>query len=106
MLTGKYAKAGASGGRLDDAQLAAGFSGVDERKRAVAQSVADVAKRVGRSPAQVAMAWLRQRDVPVIPIVGSRKLDQSTRMTASASTNGVSRSALGESPLSSAPSHG
>ena len=76
LLTGKYAKGGASGGRLDDAQLAAGLGGVDDRKRAIAQTVADVAKRVGRSPAQVALAWLRQRELPVIPIIGSRKLDQ------------------------------
>ncbi|MFZ8360703.1 aldo/keto reductase, partial [Staphylococcus aureus] len=35
-----------------------------------------VAKEVGRSPAQVSLAWLRQRPTPVIPIVGARKLDQ------------------------------
>ena len=76
LLTGKYAKGGAAGGRLDDAQLAAGFGGIDERKRAIARTVSDVAREVGRSPAQVALAWLRQRPIPVIPIIGSRKLDQ------------------------------
>jgi len=29
-----------------------------------------------RSPAQIALAWLRQRPYPVIPILGARKLDQ------------------------------
>jgi aryl-alcohol dehydrogenase-like predicted oxidoreductase len=27
------------------------------------------------SPAQVALAWLRQRPVPIIPIVGARRLE-------------------------------
>jgi diketogulonate reductase-like aldo/keto reductase len=31
---------------------------------------------VGRSAAQVALAWLRYRDIPVIPIVGARRMDQ------------------------------
>ena len=30
----------------------------------------------GRSMAQVALAWLRYRPVPVIPIIGARKLSQ------------------------------
>ena len=32
--------------------------------------------RVGHSPAQVALAWLRQRPEPVIPIIGAGKLEQ------------------------------
>ncbi len=35
-----------------------------------------VACESGRSPAQVALAWLRQRPQPVIPIIGARKLAQ------------------------------
>jgi aryl-alcohol dehydrogenase-like predicted oxidoreductase len=31
---------------------------------------------VGRSPAQVALAWLRYREVPAIPILGARRLSQ------------------------------
>jgi aryl-alcohol dehydrogenase-like predicted oxidoreductase len=38
--------------------------------------VQKVAKEVGRSPAQVALAWLRTRSVPIIPIIGARKLEQ------------------------------
>ena len=30
----------------------------------------------GHSPAQVALAWLRQRSQPLIPIIGARKLAQ------------------------------
>jgi aryl-alcohol dehydrogenase-like predicted oxidoreductase len=35
-----------------------------------------VSKQLGRSEAQVALAWLRHRDVPVIPIIGARKISQ------------------------------
>jgi aryl-alcohol dehydrogenase-like predicted oxidoreductase len=35
-----------------------------------------VARESGHSPAQVALAWLRQRPQPVIPIIGARKLAQ------------------------------
>ncbi len=34
------------------------------------------ARESGHSPAQVALAWLRQRSQPVIPIIGARKLAQ------------------------------
>jgi aryl-alcohol dehydrogenase-like predicted oxidoreductase len=94
LLTGKYAggsaapkkpagkSSGPAGGapvanRLDNASMAE-FSPVDDRKLAIADAVKTVANEVGRSPAQVALAWLRQRpySVPVIPIVGARKLAQ------------------------------
>jgi aryl-alcohol dehydrogenase-like predicted oxidoreductase len=52
------------------------FSRADERARAIVAEVQAVSKEVGRSPAQVALAWLRQRPVPVIPIVGARRLAQ------------------------------
>jgi aryl-alcohol dehydrogenase-like predicted oxidoreductase len=35
-----------------------------------------VSDEIGRSMAQVALAWLRYRPVPVIPIIGARKLSQ------------------------------
>jgi predicted oxidoreductase len=35
-----------------------------------------VAEQSGRSMAQVALAWLRHRMVPVIPIIGARKVSQ------------------------------
>jgi len=76
LLTGKYAKGAASGGRFDDPQMAQAFGATDQRRRAIAQAVGEVSKAVGRSSAQVALAWLRQRSTPVIPIIGSRKIDQ------------------------------
>jgi aryl-alcohol dehydrogenase-like predicted oxidoreductase len=35
-----------------------------------------VSDQTGRRMAQVALAWLRYRPVPVIPIIGARKLSQ------------------------------
>jgi len=35
-----------------------------------------VSGQTGRSMAQVALSWLRYRTVPVIPIIGARKLTQ------------------------------
>ena len=40
------------------------------------EALEDVSGETGRSLAQVALAWLRYREVPVIPIVGARKLAQ------------------------------
>ena len=48
----------------------------DARKEAVVREVMAVAREVGHAPAQVALAWLRQRATPVIPIIGARKLAQ------------------------------
>ena len=42
----------------------------------MAREVVAVARESGHSPAQVALAWLRQRAEPVIPIIGARKLAQ------------------------------
>ena len=35
-----------------------------------------VSKQAGSSMAQVALAWLRYQTVPVIPIIGARKVSQ------------------------------
>jgi aryl-alcohol dehydrogenase-like predicted oxidoreductase len=43
-----------------------------------------VCGQVGRSMAQVAVSWLRTRPVPVIPIIGARKLSQLQDNLASA----------------------
>ena len=75
LLTGKYA-AGSGGGRRYDDKSMREFAALDARKQGIVQVVTAVAKEAGRSAAQVALAWLRQRDVPVIPIIGSRKAEQ------------------------------
>jgi len=35
-----------------------------------------ISQETGRSSAQVALAWLRYRDIPVIPIIGARRIPQ------------------------------
>ena len=47
-----------------------------QRTERIIASVKTVSEEVGRSMAQVALAWLRNRAVPVIPIIGARKLRQ------------------------------
>jgi aryl-alcohol dehydrogenase-like predicted oxidoreductase len=47
-----------------------------ERLDGIISAVRAVSQEVGRSMAQVALAWLRHRDQPIIPIVGARKLHQ------------------------------
>ena len=42
----------------------------------IISAVKAVSEQVGRSMAQVALAWLRHQTVPVIPIIGARKVSQ------------------------------
>jgi len=78
VLTGKYAGAKqdkADTKRFDTPDMAQ-FLASGPRTDAIAGTVQAVARECGRSPAQVALAWLRQRPVPVIPIIGARRLEQ------------------------------
>jgi aryl-alcohol dehydrogenase-like predicted oxidoreductase len=56
--------------------MATGFSAVDAHKYNIAEVVVDIANIIGRSPAQVALNWLRQQPGVVIPIIGARKVSQ------------------------------
>jgi aryl-alcohol dehydrogenase-like predicted oxidoreductase len=47
-----------------------------ERPNRVIDKLKAVAQETGHSPAQVALAWLRHRKSPVIPIIGARRLEQ------------------------------
>ena len=47
-----------------------------QRTDRIVAAVKAVSDQTGRSMAQVALAWLRYRPVPVIPIIGARKLSQ------------------------------
>jgi aryl-alcohol dehydrogenase-like predicted oxidoreductase len=76
ILTGKQlVPGGAKDSRQDNASMQQ-FMKSNARKEAVAREVVAVAREAGHSPAQVALAWLRQRPAPVIPIIGARKLAQ------------------------------
>ena len=48
----------------------------EQRAAPIVAAVKSVSQQVGRSLAQVALAWLRYRPVPVIPIIGARKVNQ------------------------------
>jgi aryl-alcohol dehydrogenase-like predicted oxidoreductase len=76
VLTGKYAEGKAETDARMNCEMMKGFNQADERAKRVIAEVRAVAREVGRSPAQVSLAWLRQRPIPVIPIVGARRLEQ------------------------------
>ena len=72
LLTGKYAKGSKEEKRLDKTPQ---FKALSERNMKIADTVVKVAKQAGKSPAQVALNWLRAKK-NVIPIIGARKFEQ------------------------------
>ncbi len=48
----------------------------EQRTARIISGVKSVSEQVGRSMAQVALAWLRHQTVQVIPIIGARKVSQ------------------------------
>src|SRR5258708_12903766 len=48
----------------------------EQRATRIISAVKAVSEQVGRSMAQVALAWLRHQTAPVIPIIGARKGSQ------------------------------
>lgn len=75
-LSGKYASGSKTGGRLDEDQWRDNALKVNERTELIVSALTEVANATGHSPAQVALAWLRHHDVPVVPIIGARNIDQ------------------------------
>jgi aryl-alcohol dehydrogenase-like predicted oxidoreductase len=76
VLTGKQLEPGGAKDSRQTNESMQQFLKSDARKEAIAREVVAVARESGHSPAQVALAWLRQRAEPVIPIIGARKLAQ------------------------------
>jgi len=82
VLTGKYnstppATDNTDTGRSVERRLdAVNSQKVNERNLAIARIVVDVARQIGASPSQVALAWLRTRPGSIIPILGVRRLNQ------------------------------
>jgi aryl-alcohol dehydrogenase-like predicted oxidoreductase len=76
VLTGKYHGQGS----LEPARLSSDmlkdFRPDQQRADRVVAALKQVSDQVGCSMAQVTLAWLRKRAVPVIPILGARKLSQ------------------------------
>jgi aryl-alcohol dehydrogenase-like predicted oxidoreductase len=76
VLTGKYHGDGKSDGARLTYEGTKEFLPEEQRATRIISAVKAVSAQVGRSMAQVALAWLRYRSVPVIPIIGARKLSQ------------------------------
>ena len=77
VLTGKYHGQGSSDepGRMNSDMLK-NFAPDQQRADRIVAAVKTVSDEIGRSMAQVALAWLRYRPVPVIVLIGARKLSQ------------------------------
>jgi aryl-alcohol dehydrogenase-like predicted oxidoreductase len=75
LLSGKYHSGDGADGRYSN-DMAKAFMPTGERPDRVVAALKKVSQQLGRSPAQVALAWLRYRDIPVIPIVGARSVAQ------------------------------
>jgi len=77
LLTGKYTRSDpAAGTRFADESWGSVSDTAAGLARTAAESVDAVAAELGRPPAQVALAWLRQRPGVVVPILGARNRGQ------------------------------
>jgi aryl-alcohol dehydrogenase-like predicted oxidoreductase len=81
LLTGKY-RISESGvhsedgkSRMDNPEMQQ-FMQNRERTARVIEALKEVAAKAELTPAEVALAWLRHRGQPIIPIVGARKVEQ------------------------------
>ena len=75
LLTGKYLP-DAEGGPATSGRAAGSARHLDERTERVVREVVAVAREVGATPSQVAIAWIRSRPGVVIPIVGVTSEEQ------------------------------
>jgi aryl-alcohol dehydrogenase-like predicted oxidoreductase len=76
ILTGKYHGHGSSEQGRMNSDMLKGLMPEPQRASRVVAALKAVSDQTGRRMAQVALAWLRYRPVPVIPIIGARKLSQ------------------------------
>jgi aryl-alcohol dehydrogenase-like predicted oxidoreductase len=76
VLTGKYHGHGSSEKGRMTSDMLKDFMPEQHLTDRVVAAVKSVSDQLGRGMAQVALAWLRYRPVPVIPILGARKLSQ------------------------------
>jgi aryl-alcohol dehydrogenase-like predicted oxidoreductase len=89
ILSGKYLNKesdAAKEGRYAAPEMQ-GFMAEQNRSERIAKEVVNVANELGVSASQVALAWLRYRDQPMIPIIGTRKLSQLQDNLASLNLN-------------------
>jgi aryl-alcohol dehydrogenase-like predicted oxidoreductase len=74
VLTGKYNEGKETEGR------AARWDSIPDRHLAIAREVQSVAREIGCTPSQLAIAWVlaqqRPGSAPIVPLVGARKVEQ------------------------------
>lgn len=70
VLSGKYAQSNGNGQSTSRGQA------IPARSFQIAQTVGEIAQELGRSSAQVALAWIRAQSSQMIPILGASKLEQ------------------------------
>ncbi|MBI4852299.1 MAG: aldo/keto reductase [Acidobacteria bacterium] len=75
VLSGKYLDSTTTEARYNSPQMQQ-FLTNKERSTLIAKEVKAIANDISRSPSQVALAWLRQRSIPIIPIIGARTTTQ------------------------------
>jgi aryl-alcohol dehydrogenase-like predicted oxidoreductase len=85
ILTGKYnttppppatKNSGVAGEKVERRLDAINSQKANEQNLKIAGVVMEVAKQIGCSPSQVALAWLRTRPESIVPILGARRLSQ------------------------------
>lgn len=68
VLSGKY-----SGGKPEDSKRADFIGeGISKKNRAILETVESIARDIGKTPAQVALNWIRQQEGTTIPLIGAR----------------------------------
>ncbi len=72
LLTGKYNRKADEPKRMKEGES----KRLSERNFAIADEVIKIADEIGRTPAQVALNWVRQKPGVIIPIVGARTAAQ------------------------------
>lgn len=83
-LTGKYTSKDDIAGTDRESMLEGYF---DDRGQRILDNLLEVANDVGAKPAQVALAWLVQRDGVTAPIASARSLDQLDETLGAATLN-------------------
>jgi aryl-alcohol dehydrogenase-like predicted oxidoreductase len=76
VVTGKYHGEGTANDARRTNEGMKEFLPEEQRAARIISAAKAVSSQVGRSMAQVALAWLRHQTVSVVPIIGARKLSQ------------------------------
>jgi aryl-alcohol dehydrogenase-like predicted oxidoreductase len=76
LLSGKYHSGDKKSERRFSDEGMQQFLRKGEQADRIVATLEKVSKETGRSAAQVALAWLRYREIPVIPIIGARRIPQ------------------------------